>query len=236
MNHIIIGNTLYIFIDESGNFDFSPTGTNYWILTAVTTRNPLVDRTPLFELRYQLLQKGIDQECFHATEDKQAVRDAMYTHLKSLSDFEIDAVLVQKNKTDPSLYRDSVVSKKGKPKHFGEGVYQKVAEMLLQNIFERYQNKEDVDRIVVVLGALFTRNKREFIKKYLKKSLKQKFHKPSYIYFHRAEADINCQIADYCGWAVYRKSEDGEERPWQEVENKVKNVFGIFQSEKKEYY
>jgi len=32
--------TLFIFIDESGNFDFSPKGTKYFILSAVSTLKP----------------------------------------------------------------------------------------------------------------------------------------------------------------------------------------------------
>ena len=39
--------TLYVFIDESGNFDFSPSGTKYFILTTLTTIVPYDIGAPL---------------------------------------------------------------------------------------------------------------------------------------------------------------------------------------------
>ena len=49
-------NTLYIFIDESGNFDFSPTGTKYFALTSISTTSPLNDRLKMHAYRYKLLR------------------------------------------------------------------------------------------------------------------------------------------------------------------------------------
>lgn len=43
--------TLYIFIDESGNFDFSPGGTKYFVLTAFVTFNPVEERDTLLHLK-----------------------------------------------------------------------------------------------------------------------------------------------------------------------------------------
>lgn len=40
----LIEKTLYLFIDESGNFDFSPKGTKYFVLTALATFDPLMKR------------------------------------------------------------------------------------------------------------------------------------------------------------------------------------------------
>ena len=47
--------TLYIFLDESGNFDFSPSGTKYFILTALSTTLPFEIGSPLLKHRYDLL-------------------------------------------------------------------------------------------------------------------------------------------------------------------------------------
>jgi len=47
--------TLYLFIDESGNFDFSLGGTKYFILTSLSTTNPYSIASPLLYLRYNLL-------------------------------------------------------------------------------------------------------------------------------------------------------------------------------------
>ena len=67
--------TLCLFIDEAGNFDFSPKGTRYFVLTCMSTFQPVEERDKILSLRYELLADGTDQEFFHATEDKQIVRD-----------------------------------------------------------------------------------------------------------------------------------------------------------------
>ena len=76
--------TLFLFIDESGNFDFSPKGTKYFVLTCLSSFKPIEDRQKLLQLRYDLLADSTDQEFFHATEDKQIVRDKVFEIIKSL--------------------------------------------------------------------------------------------------------------------------------------------------------
>lgn len=100
--------TLYIFIDESGNFDFTATGTKYFVLTAVSTFSPLKERRHLlhrvYEQKYEGWKEGSDNYYFHATQDKQTVRDWVFSAIKNLDDIEIDTIIAQKNKTNPSLY------------------------------------------------------------------------------------------------------------------------------------
>ena len=234
--------TLYIFIDEAGNFDFTPNGTKFFVLTAITTTQPLKSRNYFLELKYKLLKTGFNQEYFHATEDKQEVRDLIFNKIKELDDFDIDCVLAQKNKTNPSLYieHDTCQKEDGeivlKTIHYEEKFYKLISQTLLQYIFNRYQNFNTVDEIVVVLGSLFTNKKRGYILKSLRQYLKLKFKKPFYIYFHRACADINCQLADYCGWAVFVKIERNECRPLEVINKKLKSCFDIFARGDTEYY
>lgn len=234
--------TLYIFIDEAGNFDFTPDGTKFFVLTAITTTQPLKSRNYFLELKYKLLKTGFNQEYFHATEDKQEVRDLIFNKIKELDDFDIDCVLAQKNKTNPSLYieHDAWQKEDGeivlKTVHYEEKFYKLISQTLLQYIFNRYQNFNTVDEIVVVLGSLFTNKKRGYILKSLKQYLKLKFKKPFYIYFHRACADINSQLADYCGWAVFVKIERNECRPSEVISKKLKSYFDIFAGGDAEYY
>ncbi|MBI1982216.1 MAG: DUF3800 domain-containing protein, partial [Candidatus Levybacteria bacterium] len=96
---------LYIFIDESGNFDFSKGGTRYFILTSLSTTDPYSIGSPLLQLRYVLLPnysggKALEENgYFHASEDDQSVRDSVFsTIVKSGKDMRIDTVIAQKNK------------------------------------------------------------------------------------------------------------------------------------------
>lgn len=61
---------LFIFIDESGNFDFSPKGSKYFILTSISSLVPTQNRESFLKLRYKLLSENNNLEYFHATEDK----------------------------------------------------------------------------------------------------------------------------------------------------------------------
>jgi len=228
--------TLYIFIDESGNLDFTLKGTKYWSLTSISTKKPLSERVNLHKLRYRVLEKGINLECFHATEDLQEVRDLAFQILCKLDDFEIDNVLVQKNKANPTLYLHKDAKTNGKIKKCEEKIYKLASQTLLQYIFIRYMRFKNIGKIIVILGSLFTNNKREFILKSLKQYLKPRFLKPFYIHFHKTEADINCQIADYCGWSIYVKNERDENRPYKMINDKIKSEFDIFKKGQKTYY
>ena len=225
--------TLFIFIDESGNFDFSPNGTKYFVLSAVSTLNPL-GKEKLEEIKYDLIKNGNDLEYFHAAEDKQSVRDLVYSFIENMKDIEIDSVIVQKNKTNPSLY----ISEKKKKSKKGGMLYTIALRTLLQYIFRRYNNSVKVDQVVIVLSSIFDVNKRELIKKTIKIYLKQIFSNPFYLYFHENRSDKNTQITDYCCWAIYRKWTDGEIRPYNAVKkgNKIKSEFDIFKAGQTIYY
>lgn len=232
--------TLYIFIDESGNFDFTASGTKFFTLTAVSTLSPLQSRDELlrkvYEMKYAGWTSGQDDYFFHATEDRQETRDWVFAALKKL-DFDIDTIIAQKNKTNPSLYTKLELS--GGKFHTirsEERFYDKISQMLLQYIFRRHEEADGIEKIVVVLGSIFTGKKRGYVLKSLKQYLKQNFKKPFYVYFHPTASDINCQIADYCGWAVYVYAERGEKRPWAEIKDKVKSCFDVFRTGTRTYY
>lgn len=229
--------TLYLFIDESGNFDFSPKGTKYFILSGLITADPISKRGELIKLRYKLLSEGIDQEYFHATEDLQAVRDQVYAFLASLGgSYEVRAVAARKNKTNPVLYRESYM--KGSrliERVTGIGLYRKLCECLLQYIFRGKSNR--VGRIIVVLGSLFVGDKKKVLLQTLKHFLKNRFPGvPFEIFSHQTCADLNCQLADYCCWAISVRAERGEKRPYEVIRSQVKSVFDIFKNGDREYY
>src|SRR3989344_7499971 len=141
--------TLYIFIDESGNFDFTPKGTKYFALTAVSTLQPLKARDGLLALRYKLLNSGVDEEFFHATEDMQDTRNAVFGETKKLDNIEIDCVIAQKNKANPSLYiKYELKGTKIRTVHSEEKFYDKLSQILLQYIINRYQGRDGVEQIV----------------------------------------------------------------------------------------
>jgi hypothetical protein len=158
----IIPKTLYVFIDESGNFDFTPKGTKHYFVNGFATFDPVTLREELVRLRYQLLREGYDHDYFHASEDPQFIRDEVFRLLKTLDNtYELHTVWVQKNKTHSSLYKEAQVKKNGSISYKSTGLclYQKLIACLLQYIFVGKAN--NVDRIVIVIGALFTGDKKK---------------------------------------------------------------------------
>ena len=81
--------TVHIFIDESGNYDFSNSGTEHLCYTAISTLNPVAGIEKAEHLRHyinsfpeQFACDGI--EYFHCTEDKQPVRNEFFRMISIL--------------------------------------------------------------------------------------------------------------------------------------------------------
>ena len=87
---------MYVFADEAGNFDFSTQrgASKYFILGTLTMADCIVG-TQLLELRRELAWQGAGLEStFHAAEDKQIVRDAVFGVLAG-ADFRADFTLFE---------------------------------------------------------------------------------------------------------------------------------------------
>lgn len=94
----------YVYADESGNFDFShkPNASRYFILTSVVIDDHTIE-SDLLELRRELAWNGVYlPRPFHASEDKQQVRDKVFDILKG-HDIRIDATILDKRKAQPSI-------------------------------------------------------------------------------------------------------------------------------------
>ena len=76
---------LYVFIDESGNYVFSRKGTDYLMLTSLMTTDVNLCLIELYELKHRLLDLGTDIEYFHASEDRQAVRDEVFKVISKIN-------------------------------------------------------------------------------------------------------------------------------------------------------
>ena|SRR5215813_14948743 len=69
---------LCVFLDEAGDFNFSKNGTRFFVLGGLVVERPFKAYPHLLELKYSLIERGIDVEYFHAAEDKQSVRNQVF--------------------------------------------------------------------------------------------------------------------------------------------------------------
>jgi hypothetical protein len=99
--------TIYVFADETGNFDFSrkPGATTYFGVGTIVLRDnePAALSSDMAQLRRELAWRswGLDS-CFHATEDKQPIRDEVFKLISGHS-FSFDVTLLEKSKAQPHL-------------------------------------------------------------------------------------------------------------------------------------
>jgi len=229
--------TLFLFLDESGNLDFSLKGTKYWSLTAFCTFHPSQGKESFLDLLYSLADAGKAVPHFHATEDRQAVRDEVFKLIRGLEDgHEVHSVIAEKRKAGRSLYR-STVQRRGRYIEINDEsrFYEVVCKALLTYVFKcpRFAHARHV---VIVLSSLFTKERHQTIKAALIRGLTQRTQVPFQIYFQENRCDINCQIADYCGWAITRKWELGDRRSYDLIQGRIRNEFDIFERGMNTYY
>lgn len=190
---------LFVFIDESGNLDFSSSGTKNYVLAAVATTNPLLSASTLQDLKYTYLTEGtVDVEYFHASEDRQFVRNEVIDIISTLSkDIHVHYIHTQKNKTNPELQSPAAF-------------YAKLGSELSKFII-KYQS-DGFSKVIIIFDKCLRGKEQKAFLKEVKPELKQ-LGKPYQIYFHRTLSDFNGQIADYFAWSRYVSLERQEMRP-----------------------
>ena len=216
-------NCLYVFIDESGNLDFTPKGTGHFVLCAVTAVKPIDSSNKLQQLKYELLSDGAggaDFQYFHASEDKQTTRNKVFSCISEMSSIKVNYLIAEKRRTHPNYHNSTFYGL------FGSAI---TKYFLLKYKISEYE------KIIIVFDQILTRAEQGNFLKQVKPALKD-IGKPYAIYFHKTMSDFNGQIADYCAWAKYVELERGEKRPIQILQNIPISVFNIFNKGETYYY
>ena len=194
---------LYLFLDEGGDFNFTATGTRYFTLTAVAQSRPFEWDEPLTVLKYDLIERGIGLEYFHASEDRQAVRDLVFRIVAaSLDTLHIEGLVVEKRNTHPDL-------------HTAERFYPRMLGQLLRAVLDP-GNRPEYSELIVITDSLPVSRKRHAIQKAIKHTLATSLPAGTrYTLLHHASKScMGLQVADYCNWALFRKWERGDPRSY----------------------
>lgn len=219
------GRYLYVFLDEAGNLDFSPKGTRYFCLTSIAKQRPFPSYEELVTLRYDLIEMGLDIERFHASDDRQAVRNHVFKIIaQHLSNMRIDSVIVEKRKTGPALRADTQF-------------YPRMLGYLLRFVIGQF-HLPAYDEVIVFTDAIPVQNKRRAVEKAVKQTLAAELPQEARyrVLHHRSMSNVQLQIADYCNWAVFRKWERGDDRAYSVIAPAVRSTFDIFRSGNRFYY
>ena len=216
---------LYVFLDEGGNFGFSPTGTRYFMLTALTTARPFGWDADLLSLKYDELERGLELEYFHAASDRQATRNRVFDVIeRHLTHSRIDSIIVEKRKTIPDWQSPS-------------RLYPEMLGYLLRFIVER-EAISHYAGLVVMTDVIPVNKQREAVRKGVLEALAQ--HLPSGVPYrvlhHDSKSCPGLQVADYCNWAIYRKWDQADERSYARIRQAIRSEFDIFRQGRRYFY
>jgi hypothetical protein len=165
---------------------------------------------------------GLDS-AFHATTDKQYVRDGVFGVLAHL-DYRFDVTLLEKRKSQPQLRPDEETFFKYSwfyhLKHHAPQVFG--------------QNGE----VLIVAAELGTKKKRKAFRGAIEDVMTQCLHYrvKRTLAFWRDESDFALQAADYLTWAVTRLYERGDSRSYDIIAHQVNSAYDLFQPGTKYYY
>lgn len=223
-----ISPTLYIFLDEGGNFDFSPIGSKYFTLTSVSKYRPFKLHTELDTYKYDLIEHRIkpriEMEYFHCAQDNRFVRSVVFEKLSiSIPPNSVDAVIVEKSKTGPALRAI-------------ERFYPEMLGYLLRYVLDNVSGA--IGEVVVITDSIPVSKKRNAVEKAMKTTLKAMLPKktPFRVMHHASRAHYGLQIADYFNWAIYRKWEHGDPTAHKIISDQIRSEFDIFRRGTRHYY
>ncbi|MFH1970480.1 MAG: DUF3800 domain-containing protein [Verrucomicrobiota bacterium] len=208
------GRFLYVFLDEAGNFDFSPGGTKYFILSAISKERPFRAYQEMTELKYNLVERGKDIEYFHASEDAQSVRNEVFAIIqRNLGGVRVDSLVVEKRKIGPAMRPE-------------EQFYPRIIGYLLRYVLNGYLLNQ-YREVIVFTDQIPVKKKRRAIEKAAKVTLAEMLPKTARyrLLHHDSKSNMDLQIVDYCNWAIYRKWDAQDERSYQLIRPVIVSEF-----------
>ena len=189
---------LFVFADESGNFDFSASGTRHFVLAALVTAHPIESGNTLQRIKYDLLSQGMNLPFFHATTDRQYVRNLVTTSIASMRHIAVHTMGFKK----PALNREMQ----------NPAALYVSAGIILGSILTEAVLADNHSCLVFVFDKALSNAQEKAFRSGIKPHL-AKLMVPFHIVFHNVKYEPNGQIADYFAWARYVSLERDEFRP-----------------------
>jgi hypothetical protein len=214
----------FLFADEAGDFQFShgPNISRHFIVCTVLMEKCSVGDA-LLSLRRELAWKRAPlREYFHAAEDKQEIRDAVFALIKQY-DFTVHATIMEKSKAQPQVRATHET-------FYKYGWYY----LFRHNIASRLTR---ADELLITAASIktkkaqgaFTDAVNDVIQQHLPRSQWQTSFCP-------CACDPCLQVADYCTWAIQRKWERNDARSYDLISDRIKYEYELFAKGTTHYY
>lgn len=215
----------YIFLDESGNLDFNPSGSRYFVMTSVSIVRPFPWAAKLDDLKYDCIEFGQDLEDFHCAEDNWRARKGVFDIIASdLGAIVVDYLVVDKPKTAPEFQDAS-------------RFYAFMLDYLLDHVVTGMPCA-GASQVVVITDTIPAKKKRKITERKIRRSFLAKAPpgRQFSILHHDSRSHYGLQVADYCSWALYRKLHRGDSTYFDRIEPAVRTRLEIFRSVQSRYY
>jgi len=206
----------FLFADEAGDFEFrrDPRVSRYFILCTVHMESCGVGGT-LLDLRRRLAWEGLPVgDYFHATTDRQAVRDQVFDAIAHFP-FTIQSTILEKSKARPHV-------RETRQRFYQYGWFYHLK-------FSRSRFLRPSTELLVTTAAIGTRNERALFTGAVDDVARQVLQAGMWrTTFCPAAADPCVQIADYCAWAIQRKWERADERSYRLIAGKIDHEYDLW--------
>ena len=205
----------YVYGDESGNFDFSDQegASRYFILTTVAVADHAIE-SELMDLRRQLAWEGESLTGgFHATNDKQRVRDRVFA-VMARHDFRVDSTILEKRKADPG--------RRSQPRLYSLAWYLHLTGLVPALVAE-------YDELLLIAASIGDRDMRSEFHATVENIVDAQAP-PGILasaMWPSATAPL-LQVADYCAWAMQRKWERSDVRAYNLIRDRIASEFYAF--------
>jgi hypothetical protein len=214
----------FLFADEAGCFTFTkqPNVSRYFILCTVAMEDCSL-ASDLLDLRRQLAWDGAELgEYFHATSDKQAVRDAVFEVLLKKR-FTVQATIMEKSKAQPQVRKSKCrFYQYGWFYHFKYGVAGEIAAK---------------NQALVTTACLGSRRERVAFESAVDDVMRQTVKAAKWATdFMPASSDPCIQVADYCAWAIQRRLERGDDRSYKLIQSRITYEYDLWAKGTTHYY
>ncbi len=214
-------NTLYIFVDEAGDMDFSSKGSKYYMFNFLVKNRPFNLHEKIANYRYELLERNLynqdstrlDLESFHAHKDNKYIKQKFFEIISSFDERNVKAYsyILEKPKVIPS-------KRKVKEHFYINNLSYSIQRLLdILNI--------DTNFIIITDRLPIAKNRSKQIgalKKGIKGYIRQRGLDIRYDIFHHCSASsANLQIVDYISWAIFRKYEHGDDSYYDKIKTYI---------------
>ena len=227
---------LYIFIDESGNLDFTEKGSKYFMFNFLIKKRPFLSHNAISNYRYTLLERNLDPlggrrlniEKFHACDDNKFIKEEMFKIISSFdtSIVQVYSYILEKPKVNPDTRNQD-------DKFYIDNLTYAIKKLL---------DTLDIDKdfIIITDNLPVKKNEKKQVKalkqgvaEYIQDNRSQLRYD---IFHHSSSSSVNLQIVDYVGWAINRKYEHCQDHYFKIIEKYVLKIDNMTESRNEKCY